>query len=80
MSIIIKGMKMPINCQTCPFVQYDYPIGGEALVYWCRCTFTQNITEGSAFERDEGCPLVELPPHGRLIIKTEEGKEIVIDE
>ena len=40
MSIIIKGMMMPVNCQTCPFVQNEYPIGGETLVYRCRCTFT----------------------------------------
>ena len=56
---------MPVNCQTCPFVQNEYPIGGEALVYRCRCTFTQKIA-GNALERNKDCPLGEIPPHGRL--------------
>ena len=60
MSIIIKGMKMPINCQTCPFVQAEYPIGGEALVYRCRCTFTQVIAEFPSFGRGKDCPLEEV--------------------
>ena len=71
MSVQIKGMMMPINCQTCPFVQNEYPIGGEALVYRCRCTFTQVLADNPAFERNKDCPLVEIPPHGDLIDRDE---------
>lgn len=72
MSVLIKGMMMPVNCQTCPFVQNEYPIGGEALVYRCRCTFTQKLAGNPAFERNKDCPLVEIPPHGDLIDAQEE--------
>ena len=58
MSVIVKGMEMPKACCFCEF--------SEGKNYWCR-----------AAKRDWGadpynsvadfCPLVELPPHGRLI-------------
>jgi len=80
MSVLIKGMMMPINCQTCPFVQNEYPIGGEALVYRCRCTFTQVLADKPAFERNKDCPLVEIPSHGRLIDADELKKKYPHDE
>ena len=53
--IYIKGIEMPKSCSVCGlFGEYGCPfIGavGEAL------------TRG---ERNEDCPLVEVPPHGRL--------------
>ena len=74
MSILIKGLEMPKHCIDCPFmVSRD---NDDCIL--------QSAEANENFERWEqmkaGCPLVELPPHGRLIIKTEEGKEIVIDE
>ena len=48
MSILIKGMKMPKNCDVCfmhDSCEYSMPVG----------------------KRLSECPLIELPPHGRLI-------------
>lgn len=58
MSILIRGMEMPKNCKDCPFSDHEA---------WC-------LIPGSwkeryycpDDERSEYCPLVELPPHGRL--------------
>lgn len=59
MSVLIRGMKMPKNCKSCPL---RYSSTGYA---WCDIT-----GESLALEidmRDDTCPLVELPQHGRLI-------------
>lgn len=48
MSILIKGMAKPRNCDACFF--YTEKCGGI-----CR------ISDGNV------CPIVEVPPHGRLI-------------
>lgn len=56
MSILIKGMEMPTRCYTCPCADLEY--------YDC------NLMPGTRIEqhkRLDGCPLVEIPPHGRLI-------------
>lgn len=54
MSILIKGIKMP-NCYNCTL---------ESICSrWAR-----HDVEWQKQNRDEGCPLVEIPtPHGRLI-------------
>ena len=58
MSILIRNMEMPNRCADCPMC-YDYML--------CRL-------EGNYFGeldcielRADWCPLVEVPPHGRLI-------------
>lgn len=56
MSILIKGMAMPKNCEECAF-NYD--------MY--RCMITLKSTMLADTERLSDCPLIELPPHGRLI-------------
>ena len=59
MSILIRGMEMPLYCDTdCPGIRFRVcPIKelGEALMY--------------RYEeiRHPDCPIVEVPPHGRLI-------------
>lgn len=59
MSVIVKGMEMPKNCKTCPFSDHEawclIP-GDWRERYYCPDD-----------ERSEYCPLIELPPHGRLI-------------
>ena len=63
MSILIKNMKMPTSCFDC-IESYQYQ-HSEHLLKWC-CRLTgKDIFCG--LERDANCPLVELPPHGRLI-------------
>lgn len=56
MSILIKGMEMPTSCAKCRlFGAYGCPFIG-AVGY--------ALTRG---ERNEDCPLVPVPDHGRLI-------------
>ena len=69
MNVLIKGMMMPINCQTCPFVKdVKHAATPEyEVVFDLRCGLTQMLADNLAFERNKDCPLVEIPPHGRLI-------------
>ena len=61
MSVIVKNMEMPKNCRTCPmlFDGHSYR--------WCNITGESLGIEETDNGRDEYCPLIELPPHGRLI-------------
>lgn len=60
MSVLIKGMEMPTNCDVCPFCDYAS----------ARCDAVKGApyTPESRYEkRADFCPLIEVPPHGRLI-------------
>lgn len=60
MSILIKGMEMPESCFYCPFVEKTNPDE-----YVC---MARNEEFSLVFgHRDKDCPLVEIPPHDRLI-------------
>lgn len=62
MSILIKGMKKPETCSKCPFCQFD------GLDLKLRCLVTdEDIFFDAKKKRAGNCPLVEIPPHGRLI-------------
>ena len=62
MSILIKGMKMPENCTICRFcVPEADPENGEM------CMATGKYVPPCNTDCLENCPLVEVPPHGRLI-------------
>lgn len=54
MSVLIKGMEMPKNCRECRF-GYDGKCFAEQPFH----RFFMGDTHK--------CPLIELPPHGRLI-------------
>jgi hypothetical protein len=65
MSVVVKGMRMPENCEKCPFLieeDIDYDV--------CRqCGAGKN---GYIYEEDidgfpADCPLVDLGKHGDLI-------------
>ena len=62
MSILIKGMEMPVSCYNCwALDDYgDYP----------RCRITEE-QRGYNFpireKRMKNCPLIHVPPHGDLI-------------
>lgn len=58
MSILIEGMEMPKGCASCPF--FDDECFGAY-----KCDAVQSW--GSDTERASGCPLIPIPPHGRLI-------------
>lgn len=58
MGVYIKGMEMPTKCIICPLEMYGY----------CLANSKKNVGESVVdFVKDEDCPLIELPPHGRLI-------------
>ena len=73
MSILIKGMEMPKNCRTCPmlFDGHSYR--------WCNITGESLGIEETDNGRDEYCPLIELPPHGRLIDADKLKSRLVLD-
>ena len=69
MSILIRGMEMPQNCDKCRF-QSALRLYCDAMPY----NFCGNTDD---IERPDWCPLIEIPtPHGRLVdIKSvEDGK------
>ena len=62
MSILIKGMKIPISCERCPMLDWDLD--------YIKCKVTDRrfkMTECWRAIRVPDCPLIEIPPHGRLI-------------
>lgn len=62
MSILIKGMEMPTGCYDCPLKQW---FGDrEFTVHYCYAICKEVSDDG---EIDADCPLVPVPPHGRLI-------------
>lgn len=60
MSILIKGMEMPTTCGNCP-VHKLWAEDDEA-----QCMIKRELWTKYS-ERNPDCPLVEVPPHGRLI-------------
>ena len=58
MSILIKNMEMPTSCYECPCNKDD----GFGF-------FTCGVTKSECDFRNlpSDCPLIEVPPHGRLI-------------
>ena len=57
MSVIVKGMEMPESCYRCPMANDDFYL----------CGATEKYLENDSEERrPDWCPLIELPPHGRL--------------
>ena len=61
MSVIVKGMEMPQNCGECPFIFSSW-----GIEYYCHLARASTSAEYVEREKMTNCPLVELPPHGRL--------------
>ena len=61
MGVYIKGMEMPKSCEFCPCKTADAfgGLGCQATGYIPLRKVNQN--------RPEWCPLVPVPPHGRLV-------------
>lgn len=73
MSVLIKGMEMPKSCSKC-----DLRVIAIGLDF--QCAISGETVDDYYSSRHPKCPIVEVPtPHGRLIIKTEEGEEIEIN-
>ena len=67
MSVLIKGMEMPVTCCHCPLMGYDpdrewfdSTRTGAHI-----CVLTGELIDNT--KREEHCPLVSVPQHGRLI-------------
>ena len=64
MSVLIKGMEMPRNCITCPLCECRnecaYCEVGNKYLSW-------DWDERLRNNRNDKCPLVEVPSHGRLV-------------
>ena len=70
MSILIKGMEMPANCFWCPLSV----LNGERL--FCEVTKDEVVRA----KRSSDCPLVPVPPHGRLIDADAQDNTLGIDD
>lgn len=73
MSILIKGMKMPNDCPVCPLAHWN------KLDRFTGCEIKKRYFDKADMEtrgRPSFCPLVELPPHGRLIDADELKKQL----
>ena len=57
--LLIKGKKMPKNCSYCDL----YDIAAD----WCEAINDEILGFDPLATRFDGCPLVEVPEHGRLI-------------
>lgn len=70
MSILIKGMEIPRNCEDC-MLRDELANGfGDIISEWCPLIGKDVDEYGwkGKQERHPDCPLVEVPePHGRLI-------------
>lgn len=60
MSVYIPGMEMPKSCSECP-LETDY---GTCGFY---SFFVEAGHDSMPYSRRDDCPLVPVPPHGRLI-------------
>ena len=65
MSVLIKGMKMPKSCRGCKLYHYIEGTGCFS------CDVLPGLDDGVELKpwknRRKDCPLVSVPPHGRLI-------------
>ena len=64
MSVVIKGMKMPRDCHLCPLSHWN------KLDEFTGCEIKKRFfskEERNEAGRPQFCPLIEIPPHGRLI-------------
>ena len=72
MGVYIKGMEMPLCCMFCP------------LSNSCGCGLTNPpvlmTSKEMLADRPDWCPLVSIPPHGRLIDASEKIKVQMYDD
>lgn len=69
MGIYLPNMEMPVTCCHCPLMGYDPDIewadGGRETQGAYICVITHELIDNT--KREDHCPLVPVPPHGRLI-------------
>ena len=62
MGVYIKGMEMPTSCVNCRFSGFG-GLRNERVV----CMHTGSNAYVNAVQYLDDCPLIPVPPHGRLI-------------
>lgn len=68
MSLLIKGMEMPINCFECP---WRCKVDPENLLCRISGEYFEETFSGTIQNRHKSCPLVPVPPHGDLVDRAE---------
>ncbi len=63
MSVLINGIEMPDQCGSCPCFHAEHPIYCQAV----KADKDKRIAAPYGLPRPDWCPIVEVPPHGRLI-------------
>ena len=63
MGIYVKGIEMPQICEVCPLVDRFVTVDFKTIT----CKVTKKLRPDSCLTRPDSCPLIEVPPHGRLI-------------
>lgn len=64
MDILIKGMKMPKNCDECRIMVFEDTNCAPEL--YCGCPIVFQAHPQGVGNRPNYCPLIPLPKHGRL--------------
>ena len=76
MGVYIKGMEMPTSCRVCHLKMNCDDCEG----FECVCVPLHQrigyLDDLLADKRRDDCPLVPVPPNGRLIIENDEIKEV----
>lgn len=70
MSILIKGMETPTNCAACRIGHRDTGWDNEDNeheIVFCPIIQQGSLIADANVKRHQLCPLVPVPPHGRLI-------------
>lgn len=75
MSVLIKGMEMPPSCEKCRFSGFG-GLRNERVV----CMFTGANAYMNEVQYLDDCPLVPVPPHGRLIDADELLNDLIAED
>ena len=67
MSVLIKGMEMPTRCFSCPMCDVENAEVNCAISHGSYIEYREIDPKVAIQERPSWCPLIEVPPHGRLI-------------
>lgn len=67
MSVIIKGMEMPRCCAECDAEGHYEDSYGDEYGFFCPFGYKAYTRETRELKRLDDCPLIHVPPHGRLI-------------
>ena len=73
--LLIRGMDMPKNCFECP---WRCKVDPENLLCRISGEYFEETFSGTIQNRHKSCPIVPVPPHGRLIDADESIKKIPI--